>query len=286
MIKRAMLTVIIFILPFALAFQNAAVAAEEVTLNPEDDVSLTNRFPNQTSSSNVILRVSYTTGNQGQYISFFNFDLSEIPTLAKIDSADLVLTQRPDTDNLNVPFTAMLITDNWKQQTITWNTKPDTDGNKFPIAIENFMLGATEYTRFDLTKLVQEWVKNKDTTYGFQLEGPKNMGYVKKYHSSRGDILPRLVVEYSVLAGIVGEHGMIQKEAVLPPDDTGDKVEGAATGTEDVAEEIIVEDTDADPEVNALESNFAEVLTPTNIKIAAGAVFLLILIKILLSKRS
>ncbi len=281
-----MLTVIIFILPFALAFQNAAVAAEEVTLNPEDDVSLTNRFPNQTSSSNVILRVSYTTGNQGQYISFFNFDLSEIPTLAKIDSADLVLTQRPDTDNLNVPFTAMLITDNWKQQTITWNTKPDTDGNKFPIAIENFMLGATEYTRFDLTKLVQEWVKNKDTTYGFQLEGPKNMGYVKKYHSSRGDILPRLVVEYSVLAGIVGEHGMIQKEAVLPPDDTGDKVEGAATGTEDVAEEIIVEDTDADPEVNALESNFAEVLTPTNIKIAAGAVFLLILIKILLSKRS
>jgi len=291
MFKRAMLTVIIFILPLALISQNRAFAAEETTLNPTDDVSMTNRFPNQTSSANVILNISYTPGNEGQYISFFNFDLADIPGTAKIESADLVLAQKPDSDDTDVPFTAMLITEDWAQQSITWLTRPDTTGSKLPIASEDFALGGRGYTRFDLTKLLQEWVSNEDTIYGLQIEGPKNIQYNKIFHSTRGGVAPRLVVGYSVPAGVIGEHGMIQKEAYLPQDETGGSMrEEIGDMMEETAAEDGADATETTPEeiadVSALENNLAQVLTPTTIKIAAGAIFLLILVKLLLPKRS
>jgi len=281
-----MAAVIISALSLTLVLNNHVFAAEETTLNPTHDISLTNRFPNQTQSSNIILNINYNPGNDGQFISFFNFDLSGIPTTAKIDSANLVLARRPDADDTDVPFTAMLISEDWAQQTITWSTKPDTTGNRFPTASEDFMLSGRGYTRFGLTKVMQEWIKNKDTTFGFQIDGPKNMEYVKKYHSTRGDVTPRLVIEYSVIAGMIGEHGVIQKEALLPQDETEDVIEKAETA--DVVEEAKSSDEPAPEEnidVSTLENNLAQVLTPTNIKIAAGAIFLLILIKILLTKR-
>jgi hypothetical protein len=239
----------------------------------------------------VLLSIDYTPGNDGQVVSLFNFDLSDIPSVAKIESADLVLTKRPEADDTDVPFTALLITEEWTQQAATWNTKPDTTGNRFPVASEDFMLGGRGYTRFDLTKVVQEWIKNKDTTYGFQIDGPKTMEYHKKFHSSRGDVLPRLVLEYSVLAGLIGERGMIQKEIYLPPDENETEAETADVIVETTMEPDNDVDSDEtspeeDANVSALENNLAQVLTPTNIKIAAGAVFLLILVKILLTKRS
>jgi len=256
--KRAMLAGIISALLLTLVMNNHVFAAEETTLNPTHDVSLTNRFPKQTQSSNVILNINYNPGNDGQFISFFNFDLSEIPAVAKIESADLVLARIPDADDTDVPFTAMHITENWTQQTITWLTKPDTAGNKFPIASEDFMLGGRGYTRFDLTKIVQEWIKNQNTTFGFQIDGPKNMEYVKKFHSTRGDVTPRLVIEYSVIAGMIGEHGIVQKEALLPQDETEDVMEEAETT--DVLEETKTSDEPApeeDIDVSTLENNLA-----------------------------
>ena len=290
MFKRAMLTVIISALSLTLVLSNHVFAAEETTLNPTDDVSLTSRFPNQTSSANAILNINYNPENDGQFISFFNFDLAEIPALAKVDSADLVLARIPDADDTDVPFTAMLITEDWTQQTVTWLTRPDTAGNRFPTASEDFMLGGRGYTRFNLTKVVQEWIKNKDTTFGFQIDGPKNMEYIKKFHSSRGDVTPRLVIEYTV------QTSMIQKEIYLPSDETLDVMEESEAETADIMEETAMEPEgeegsdesipEDDIDISVLENNIAQVLTPTNIKIAAGAIFLLILVKILLTKRS
>jgi hypothetical protein len=282
--KKAILTVVFFFLFANTISHKPALAADSLTINPTDDVSLTNLYPDETTGSLTVLRISYTEGNDNQHLAFFNFDLSEIPNIAKIESADLILAQKPETDDKDVPFSAMLLQEDWDKTTITWNTRPKIVGNKFPIAVEEFMLGGRGYTRFNLTDLVQEWVKNNVSTYGFQMEGPKNFSYQKIFLSSNTNIAPKLEIDYSIFPGMVDGTAVLPDGTLIQSDETGDSAN--TSGTVDTQEEEIPKRDEREPSKEGiLAKSLAEVLTPNNFKIAAGAIFFLILLKILVSKR-
>ncbi len=259
MSKKAIYTVIFYFLFITITSYRTIFAEGSLILNPTKEVSLTNRYSDQTTGSLAVLRVSYTEGSGTQHITFLDFDLSEIPDLAKIESANLVLALKPESDDKDVPFSAMLLQEDWEQSTVTWNTRPKTIGNKFPTAAEDLQ----GYTRFNLTDLVQEWTNNKNVIFGFQLEGAKNSGYQKIFLSSNTNIPPKLEIEYSILLDTV-------------------------MGTAEIAgtsEEVIRRDEKISRE-SILLKNLEDILAHKNVKTIIGGIFFLFLLKILVSKRS
>lgn len=143
--------------------------------------------------------------NSGNYVavrSVIDFDLSSIPSTADIREAKLYLYtyNSPRTGQHNGTNLSYLqrVTSNWDEMTVTWNTAPATTilhQVTLPTSTsvdENYIV--------DLKELLQDYITDKEHSYGFMLrlddETPYNRMIFASSDNTDIGIHPKLVVTY------------------------------------------------------------------------------------------
>lgn len=91
------------------------------------------------------------------------------------------------------------ITENWDDNTVTWNNQPastTTDRILVPASTST-----TENIQIDMTDMVQQWVNQPDSNYGFKMFLQTEVRYRSRNYGSmehsNAAIHPKLVVEYN-----------------------------------------------------------------------------------------
>jgi len=152
---------------------------------------------------------SWTTnnGNPVVYQSYLRFNLSELPTTARIDSAFLSLTYQQgwfsEPNVGNNPIYIQRVTGNWDQTTLSYNSRP-TSTTVGQIAVASAESFPGVYRRLNVKSLIAEMVANPATNFGFmfrlQDEAPappyRNLLFSTSEHPTSGN-RPKLVVYYS-----------------------------------------------------------------------------------------
>lgn len=111
--------------------------------------------------------------------SLIQFDLSSIPVGITITSASLNLYANPQQLNGNIALGPMygsanasnlyMVTSPWQLSTVNWNNEPFIDLNNpvyLPASTNNYQ----DYLGIDVTSVVQQWVTNPATNYGWLME--------------------------------------------------------------------------------------------------------------------
>ena len=135
-----------------------------------------------------------------------NFNLSSIPSGAKIDSAFLSLyfnetsiygTQHSDDND----FFIQRITSPWDEKTVTWNNQPiSTEQNQ--VSISKSTLATQDFPDMNVTDLVQDMIKDKANSFGFLLKLHDEVPYKSLFFASSNNqdptLRPKFVVYYTV----------------------------------------------------------------------------------------
>lgn len=112
-----------------------------------------------------------------------NFNLSTIPTNAVVISANLYLfadtgwgiypTWGPGNDG-----SILKVAQPWTESTVTWNTQPATVATNSVYIPGSGSVVAQNYT-LNITSLVQDWVSNPSTNYGYLLKMNDEINFYK-----------------------------------------------------------------------------------------------------------
>ena len=135
-----------------------------------------------------------------------SFDLSSIPSEAKIDSAFLSLYFNKTSaygaqhsgDN---DFFIQRITSTWNEKTVAWKNQPSsTEQNQ--VSISRSTLGTQDFPNINVTDLVQDMIKDKVNSFGFllklQVEVPYKMLLFASSNNQDPTLRPKFVVYYTV----------------------------------------------------------------------------------------
>jgi len=134
-----------------------------------------------------------------------DFDLSEIPPEATIDSAVLSLyfnntsgygTQHEgETD-----FLIQRIISDWNESTVTWNTQPSTSLSN-QVSVDGAILPHQDFPEIDVTSLIQDYSDNRESSYGllFRLavEEPYKILLLASSENQNSNLRPKLKVDYT-----------------------------------------------------------------------------------------
>jgi thioredoxin reductase len=147
-------------------------------------------------------------GDDGIYQCVMDFDLSAIPVGAEITNAYLSLYGLDENEN-NLHSTIsgsnacwlQRITENWEENTVTWNTRPSTTAEN-QVAIDSSTYATKNYLNINVSALVQDMKDNPETSFGFliklQLEEKyRRMSFVSSDHTNVQKH-PKLVICYSI----------------------------------------------------------------------------------------
>ena len=162
--------------------------------------------------------------------SFLRFDLSG--KNAEVESArlELYVTSPSDPVDHEIYFVG---DDNWEEQTLTWNRKPNPSGS----ALDVQNINAAGLVAFDVTTKVQEEISG-DGKISFLLKAAQNVspwvGYASKEHGTAG-YRPQLVIEYTTTGDepVTTLHINIDlgSEAATTSDNWNNGINGRVTGT-------------------------------------------------------
>lgn len=142
---------------------------------------------------------SYTrVGNNGYGKSrtYIEFGLSQLPTGAVIDNAELSLYQTL-TNSANTVVDLHQITSWWEYYSVNWNEQPTY--NAIPIGSETF--NTTGYGTYDITELASDWYKGKTTNFGFMLKAKDENGAKREFASAlNSDVnkIPKISITYHI----------------------------------------------------------------------------------------
>ncbi len=197
------------------------LSSAQITLtlqpNAQDgkDAGVSSLFPtNNYANVDELTAMAWTSSgsfNIGR--TFIDFDLSSIPTNAVIQSAILSLyspqvsTKNPMLHNNypNSPYPLsnesyiQLVTSPWTENTLTWNNQPSTTNvNQVQVAATN--TNAQDF-QIPITALVQDYVSNPSTSFGFthrlQIEGfYRSLIFSSSDHANPA-LHPKLEVTYN-----------------------------------------------------------------------------------------
>ncbi len=111
--------------------------------------------------------------------SLIKFDLSSVPAGITITSASLNLYSNPQQLNGNIALGPMygnanasnlyMVTSPCELSTVNWNNEPFVDLNNpvyLPVSTNNYQ----DYTGIDVTSVVQQWINNPATNFGWLME--------------------------------------------------------------------------------------------------------------------
>jgi len=147
---------------------------------------------------------------EGKRRSLIDFDLSEIPSDAKIKSAYLSLFHNSETvepigghSKLSGSNSCFLkrITESWEEGTVTWNNQPATTSEN-QVTIEESNTLDQNYENIDITALVQDMISDPNSSFGIMLQLQTEV-YYRAILFASGDMSvenkrPKLKLEYKV----------------------------------------------------------------------------------------
>ncbi len=201
------------ILLFVLAFA-PLIAKTQITLTFQPDASCgkdafawtllpNNSYPNH---PDFIATMWTNNGNPSGTRQFVDFDLAVIPPGVTVQSAILDLFHYPSTlntghSNLSGPADCWLqrVTQPWQENTLTWNNQPTTTTqNQVNIPAPTSM---TQNYSLNVTQLVQDYLNNPSTSFGFMLR-LQNESYYRSLLFASSDnvnalLRPKLTVVYT-----------------------------------------------------------------------------------------
>ena len=102
------------------------------------------------------------------YRAYLQYDLSEIPYKSRIVSAKLRLYDYWKDDEGDSGLTNITrVTEAWDEETLCWNNKAATAGTYLSASVPP--PGVGNWSDWDITTLVQEWVDQTNPNYGLML---------------------------------------------------------------------------------------------------------------------
>ncbi len=156
------------------------------------------------ASTNYLTVLAWTNLGEFQTArSLIKLDLSDIPNQTQIDSAFLSLFWTSsgilNTQTGENAFSIYKITENWQENTVTWNNQPSIS-NEQAITIPKSISAQQSYLNIDVTGLVQGMINNPNENYGFMLklneEFPYKLVIVASSDHPDENKRPKLVVYY------------------------------------------------------------------------------------------
>ena len=198
MSNKYLRVIIVFIFIFPLFFSSASdIKAQEfqtVTLtSAKDSMIVEDDSANYGSSSKL------SVGNEGEYKSFLvAFDLSVIPSNAAVDSANLTLIQTIS-EGSDITLNAYRVTSSWMESTVSGTDKPEFDaGFVYGAMTVDSNLGEKSFNQ-DLSDLVQNWVSDSSSNYGFYFESVSESSFLHEFGSKEmSGSNPSLIVSYTL----------------------------------------------------------------------------------------
>jgi TGF-beta propeptide len=156
-----------------------------------------------------MLAVAWTiNGELALCRSFIEFDLSDIPAGSTIAKARLSLyeyhTELSATSGHyheygSNAFVVRQVTAPWREDSITWNTQP-TATNERRVIIPQDTISTQDYLNIDVTAIVQSWVNNPGSNYGFMFklveEQPYRTVELAFSDCAIAEKRPKLVISY------------------------------------------------------------------------------------------
>ena len=142
------------------------------TFYPTDDASVKQYEPNTNyGTSYLVVRNKYGGGGYPGYEDdlLIKFDISDISAGAIITSATLNLYYNNWLSNnpAGRTLTMYKVTDDWDEDTVTWNTRPSYDSEMTSSAVVPGSPGI--WMEWDVTSDVQDFVNGQQTNYGWQI---------------------------------------------------------------------------------------------------------------------
>ena len=176
-------------------------------LQPDNTDSADTQILQSSSSSNYSAEVTLDVSPQSR--ALLQFSLATIPTMARIQSAELALYVESSTGGI-ANVTVSGVTSEWDVAAATWdnrttaNTWSAAGGDIDPEPEASFAVTTTGWNQWDVTQLVQSWSNRTTPLYGFAL-ALETTGSAT-YSSSEGAIAenrPKLTINYSCRCGTV-----------------------------------------------------------------------------------
>jgi hypothetical protein len=155
---------------------------------------------NPTANFGASTTIEIGLDNSGKKVfSLLRFDVSQIS--GTVTSADLTLTFYSGGAGGNVIGETRIITSNWLENTVTWNTKPSYEATTFD---PTFTIASGSNLTIDIKNTVQKWVDGVYPNYGIVLkpiDTATTVGSWRDYCSSDFGTLsmrPKLTVTYNI----------------------------------------------------------------------------------------
>jgi YD repeat-containing protein len=180
------------------------------------DTTLRSSFPTRTGGNDFELGIGAST--DGNIVrSLLKFDLSSIPFVGNVLSADLNLYLSSTNSSNPINISAHAVTGAWEENEASWTYKDTTPYTKWAMAGGDYGTNALStvsgiaaapanladgLTRWSIpVNTVQQWVSNPTSNYGFLLKSTSESTKVyKKFASSEQSVIteykPKLVVTY------------------------------------------------------------------------------------------
>jgi len=180
-----------------------SLAADQLFLQPNAAVGV-DAFVNQNApttnyGSNAMLAAGESSGSYAGI--FIKFDVSSIPSSANITDARIQLyfyTSPTNPTNL-LNLSTRLVTSDWSESIVTWNTKPSYSSQYSDKATLTDGYG---WVTWDFAEGVQRWVNGSNTNYGIAIVPDiASANTDKRFYSSdhtNSSLRPILDINYTI----------------------------------------------------------------------------------------
>lgn len=236
------LTILVFFLTLIFNINNG-FGQTTLILQPNSidgkDANINSNFPTINAGTNQGLYSAGWTwsGDYGTVRSFFQFDLTSIPTNATIASAKLSLYNDPvnnsfltngEHSNLTASNASFIsqVTEAWEETNINWNNQPNYDTIN-QVTLQESTYPNQEYLDVNVIEIVQNMVNDPSSNHGFVLRLQTEINYAALIFASSDNIdstnHPKLEVVYSIPTAV---NDQLQDELTINsyPNPTQDKI--------------------------------------------------------------
>ena len=173
------------------------------------------------------------SGNPSTVRDLLDFDLSQIPSGAVINSATLTLYHNPNSSNASAKHQSLSgsneglisrVISTWDENTVTWNTQPQTTTQN-EVIIPQSTSENQDYS-LDVTDLIKDMINNPSSSYGFMIRLKTEQYYRSLVFASsdhpNASKHPKLEISYST--NVTGIQEMANSKIIIFPNPTSDYV--------------------------------------------------------------
>lgn len=180
------------------AYAESSAPAVQLILDARADAWVNEDQPNTNYGAQTSLLVGRDLDrddNAFDRIALVTFDLADLPPEAQIQSATLRLYQTGAAGASTYWVYPRAITGSWSQNSVTWNTMPDTTSAGSGANLNS----SAGWKTWDVTDIVEEWAQGALTNNGISLNGGADAIGDRTFDAREaGSRPPQLVIEYTL----------------------------------------------------------------------------------------